>query len=117
MNLDNLNFDRVIGLIGLILTVASFAYAFYLFKKGQRGKLISIFQTPAIPVAFGPGEIPNVSLRYASPQGNIEVKHIFRVFILIWNTGFEAIESIDFVKPITMKSIDQSLLFAGVFAK
>jgi hypothetical protein len=100
-----MNVDRLIGLVGLAFAVLSLAYAFYVYRKGQQAKLLWVSVAAPFPI-----QVP-----LWAPRGS--GFEIWRVFVLLWNRGHEAIEASDFVSPIVARVPDGKLLLAGIEAR
>jgi hypothetical protein len=48
-----LNLERVVGVVGLILTIGSLIYAAYVYRKIRQPKQLWVVRTPAFPVIAG----------------------------------------------------------------
>src|SRR5258705_9313677 len=104
-----MNIDRWLGVSGLLIGLIGLLFAYYFYIKTVRAKVLAIAYTNPIPLILPMKEI---SVSY---WGTTQTA-LSRVFVLLWNKGTSAIETSDFIGPITLQG-GESILLLKIYDK
>jgi hypothetical protein len=104
-----MNIERWLGVSGLLIGVIGLLLARYFYIKTIRAKVLAIAYTNPIPLILPMKEI---SVSYLGTTQTA----LSRVFVLLWNKGTSAIESSDFIGPITLQG-GESILLLKIYDK
>jgi hypothetical protein len=96
--IENLNPDRIIGLIGFILTGLSLIYAFRESKKNKVKKSIILDYGVTCSIFKNNPSLKTEELKLL--WNNKEVGNIFQTEIYLKNSGNTSLKNSDFLKPI-----------------
>jgi hypothetical protein len=104
-----MNIDQWLGVSGLLIGVLGLLSARFFYINTIRAKILAIAYTNPIPLILPMKEI---SVSYLGTTQTA----LSRVFVLLWNKGTSAIESSDFIGPITLQS-GESILLLKIYDK
>ena len=87
-----IDFDRLLGILGLVIGLIGIGLAYYFYVKTIRTKLLAIAHTKPVSLQLPVDDVP--------PEYLLIEDEPSRVFMLLWNRGTAPIERSDFVEPI-----------------
>ena len=96
-----MNFDRWLGILGLLTGAVGIWLAYYFYIKTIRAKVLAIAYTQPISLLLPIEDVPDNYLAHTNDPS--------RVFVLFWNRGTAPIEEEDFIDPIMVRPTDRIL--------